>query len=241
MSEEGQQYLPPSNLPTSHAPHVQSSSTGTSNAQQGSSSGATVGSVIQQVISSVTPELLRASKAVATEIARQTQAEMKAWQELQDDRRKRDATTFQFEGNREQFTHASNVLAEFENTEVHLRNKEWEKAQEAINRGKTLLHERFNLIKMADKTNWHTVKEFKTESLNLDDADAKKWQSAVKNFKGRDYSKSERSRRSPEYYSPDRHSWRENSRRSSKPYPKGVTCYKCGQLRHFSYTCWGKK
>ena len=72
MSEEGSQ--PPSNLPSSHAPQVQSSSTGTQNAQQGSSSGVTVGSVIQQVISSVTPDLLRASKAVATEIAKQTQA-----------------------------------------------------------------------------------------------------------------------------------------------------------------------
>ena len=89
MSEAEPQYLPPSNLPTS-------------NAQQdvagGSSNGATVGSVIQQVISTVTPELLRASKAVATEIAKQTQAEMKTWQELQDARRKRDATTFAVRG-----------------------------------------------------------------------------------------------------------------------------------------------
>ena len=151
--EEGSQHLPPSNLPTSNAPQVQRSSTITSHAQQGSSSGATVGSVIQQVISSVTPELLRASKAVATEIAKQTQAEMKAWQELQDDRRKRDATTFQFEGNREQFAHESNVLAEFENTEVHLQHNEWDNAKEAVNRGKALINERFNLIKMADKTN----------------------------------------------------------------------------------------
>ena len=222
-----------------HHTYVQGPST--SHAQQGSSSGATVGSVIQQVISSVTPDLLRASKAVATEIAKQTQAEMKAWQELQEDRRKRDSTIFQYEGNREPFAHESHVLTEFENTEVHLKNNEWEKAQEAVNRGKALINDRFNLIKMADKTNWRTVKAFKTDSLDLDDTDAKKWKSAVKKFKGRDSSTAERSRRSPAYYTPDDHSWWENSRCSSKPYPKGVTCYKCGLSGHFIYNCWGKK
>ena len=133
MSESEPQHLPPANIPPS-------------NAQQdvagGSSNGTTVGAVKQQVISSITPVLLRASKAIVTEIAKQTQAEMTAWQELQDDRRKRDAITVQFEGNSEQFSHEINVLAELENTEIHLNNMEWEKAKEAVNRGKILINER---------------------------------------------------------------------------------------------------
>ena len=148
MSEEANQHLPP--------PALQPS-----NSQQDAESGSsiTVGAVIQQVISSITPELLWASNAVATEIARQTQAEMKAWQELQDARRKRDATTFQFEGNWDQFSHENDLLAELENTEVHLTNMEWDKAKDAVQRGKKLINERFTLIKMADTTNWRRVKK----------------------------------------------------------------------------------
>ena len=142
--------------------------------------------VVRQVIRQVTPGILDAAKTVATEVSSTTQQELQKWKQLQEERRKRDNVTFKQEGNQEQFTHASEVLTEFENADFYMETEKWAKAKEALNKGKELVRERVKLIRLADGTNWQTVKEYKNGACGVDEASEKRWKSAQKAVKERE-------------------------------------------------------
>ena len=102
--------------------------------------------LIQQVVHSVTPALLEASKSVAEEISKSTLAEMEAWNALQESRRERDHETFTFPGNKEQYSHESHLMSILENADLHLKNASWEKAKQQIVQGKALVSHRLQLL-----------------------------------------------------------------------------------------------
>ena len=205
---------------------------------------------VQDIIRAITPGILEASKSVAEEISRATLAEMEAWKQLQETRRQRDAESFSFDGNREQHTHESKILTILENAELHMQNKKYAKVQEQLKQGKELVTSRLKTIKMADDTNWGTVKEYKLGTLGLGDEEDKKWNDAVKSFK----SKSRRSTITKPTASPYPHEQPHPTASPFSPYyrkptatrssntfqPKSrppPTCFKCWKVGHMSFDC----
>ena len=196
--------------------------------------------IIQQVIRTVTPELLSASQRIAEEVSKSTLVEIESWRNLQETRRKRDNAHFSFDGNKEQHLHASNVLSVFEATEQHLTRKQWDKAKEAIVQGKQLIIDRIKTIRMADTTDWGTVKEFHSgASLGLSDNEEKRWKEAIKT---RAHKAPKRERMSDDYVGPSTSSSASSPRVTRTPQSKRkpMICFKCHKSGHLSYDCWRK-
>ena len=170
-----------------------SATSGTS--QRTDNSSAPFANLIEQVVRQVTPTILEAAKNIATNASKETQEEMQRWKDLQEERRRRDAETFKYEGNQEQYKHANEVLTEFENIDYHMENKNWAKAKEALEKGKKIVNDRIKLVKLADGSSWGTVKEFRSGTGGVEEGDEKRWKAAQRAVK----EKAEAARRENKY------------------------------------------
>ena len=198
--------------------------------------------LIAQMIRTITPELLNASRRVAAEVSRSTLAEIEALNDLQATRRKRDQEVFSFDGNREQHMHASEVMSILEKTDRHMQTESWDKAKATIAQGKQILTERMKSIRLADNADWGTVKVFNSGSvLGLNEDESKRWKEALKSRKNRPI-KRERDSDSDHTFRP--YQLPSSSRSRRRPSPQSnrepPICFKCHQRGHISYDCWKK-
>merc|ERR1712121_376024 len=67
-----------------------------------------------------------------------------------------------------------------EDVERALNRKQIVKAQEALNRGKSIIKRRMKLIRLADREDWDTVREYVSDELASDTEDEKQIEKAIR-------------------------------------------------------------
>ena len=191
--------------------------------------------LVRQVTDAVKPSLVEACIAAASTISESTQKEFSALSSVQQERRERDASMLQLTqpDNREQFAHASAVMSELENAELALDNSKTEAARASLSKGKKILAERMNLIRLAEVKDWCTVREFTADTrVPLSDEEQKRWRRAVKAVESRasDDVGYRQSNSRPGPYTT------QVQRRPSNKI-NNITCWGCGRQGHVLTTC----
>ena len=93
---------------------------------------------------------------------------------------KREKVEFKNEGNKDQYKHQKELLENMEGVEKAIRRNDATKASELIEEGKKLIEKRIKLIKIADREDWGTVKEYVSDDLASDTEDEKALTKAIK-------------------------------------------------------------
>ena len=193
--------------------------------------------LVRQVSEAIKPGLVEACISAASTISESTQKEFSQLASMQQERRDRDAALVELmnPGNREQFAHASNVLAEFENIELALDNSKVDVARTAIKKGKEILKERLGLIRLAEHKDWRTVREYSASNrLSLSEEEDRRWRRAIKSVETKSKDSGSVPRVSP-YSTRSTRSSRKTSATGS--YVPNVDCWGCGEHGHVLMTC----
>ena len=155
---------------------------------------------------------------------------------------------FTSEGNKDQFKHQKDVLENLEDVETALSRNDVEKAKELIDEGKKLVKKRMKLIKIADREDWDTVKEYVSDDLASDTDDEKDLSKAIKLAAAKKEKRKKLKSRQLEtrkgafrgrYFRPT--SARSYSRGYSQGHNKPPTlCWSCGKSGHMQWQCYQK-
>lgn len=149
--------------------------------------------------------------------------------------------TFKKKLNEDQFKHSKEMERIMDRITSSLENKEYEKAQEAVDEGKKLLQKRQKYIKIADREEdgWEVIKCYKSDVLASDSDDEKRLNKSRRQARmNKKEAKTRRNRRRSSNYSTrnrDSNDYSSNSR-----YNKSV-CYFCGETGHIQYRCPAKR
>ena len=87
---------------------------------------------------------------------------------------------FKNEGNWDQYRHQKEILDHFEDLERAVAKKDEAKIASSINAGKKLVKKRMKLIRLAEREDWMTVKEYVSDDLASDSDDDKQIAKAIK-------------------------------------------------------------
>ena len=118
------------------------------------------------------------------------------------------------------------------------RGGDIKKALDLIDEGKKLVQKRMKLIKIVDREDWGTVKEYMSDNLASDTGDEKALAKATKAAAatrerrrklGANTSRLRRIRTRPNFQRPPSHSGYDVKQRG--------TCWSCGKLGHFQWQC----
>ena len=158
----------------------------------------------------------------------------------------------QSKGNQNQYQNQLEIEDRIDESLAHLKADRVEKAKESLQEGKTIIHRRKKLIRIADREDWATANEFRNDDLASDSGEDKRLRRAIKTART-DREKSYR-KRAP-YYSSRREPsnpnfpniQHRNSGLSSSPPQRNnpqrrmsldnVLCYHCQRLGHFANAC----
>ena len=141
---------------------------------------------------------------------------------------------FKHEGNSDQYKHQKDLWDNMADTDRASRGWEIKKALDLNDEGRKLVQKRMKLIKIADREDWRTVKEYMSDNLASDTDDEKALAKAIKTAAatrerrkkfGANTSRHRRIRIRPNFQRPPSH-------RSYDAKQRG-TCWSCGKLGHF--------
>lgn len=87
---------------------------------------------------------------------------------------------FKHEGNRQQFTHQSDVKEALQSAFDALVNSQYEQAKDVLHQGMLLVEKRSELILLADKYGWDFVKEYQRDEIASNSEDEKHIKKCIK-------------------------------------------------------------
>ena len=148
---------------------------------------------------------------------------------------------FKNEGNKNQFKHQKAIWENMETIEKAVKSKDMDKALKQIAEGKKLVLKRIKLIKLAEREDWGTVKEYMSDDLASGTDDEKAINKAIKSAA----TKREK-RRKYRASAPTSRSRNDSHRLFRKPGAQFLkssdttrqTCCSCGKIGHFSWQCY---
>ena len=145
--------------------------------------------------------------------------------------------------NEKQFKHQKEVLEILDDVEKAISRNEMEQAKESIEKGRKLVKKRIKLIRIADREDWETVREYVSDDLASGTDDEKDIAKAIKAAAAK---KEKRKKLKPKPAG-SKTGWRKtfrgsyftnqnDSRRNNFGKPQG-TCWTCGKIGHMQWQC----
>ena len=218
-------------------------------------SSSTIRSIVQNIMESQTESITRIANEAVKALMKSN--ENKIADDIEERMRKKGKMaepTFKHEGNKDQWKHQMEMWENMEDMEKAIERNEIEKAKTLLEQGKKLIQKRIKLIKIADREDWGTVKEYVSDDLASDTDDEKtlakaiKQSAAKKEKKKKERSKSQSFRGKTNtlhrtfrnrYFSPQYSS--QNPYTSQIPktnyYKPQGGCWTCGKLGHAQWQC----
>ena len=162
--------------------------------------------------------------------------------------------TFKHEGNKDQWKHHMELWENMEDTERAMERNDSVKSKTLLEQGKKLIKKRIKLIKIADREDWGTVKEYVSDDLASDTDDEKTLAKAIKQSAARkEKRKKERSKLLPyrgksstmgrslraRYFSPQFPTQYSNIKTNIGK-PQGA-CWTCGKFGHVQWQCFANQ
>ena len=148
--------------------------------------------------------------------------------------------TFKGEGNKDQYKHQRLILENMEDIGSALNRNEVEKAKELLEEGKNLVQKRMKLIRIAEREDWGTVREYVSDDLADDTDDEKSIARAVKSSEA----KKEKVRKQKARLLNIRkgtgrtRDYKASYGRKSSDYKPQSNCWTCGRSGHTSRVCY---
>ena len=145
------------------------------------------------------------------------------------------------EGNSDQYKHQKELLENLEDVERAVDRNDVSKAKAAIDTGKKLIMKRIKLIRLADREDWATVREYVSDDLASDSDDDKQIAKAIKlSAAKREKLKKAKGRK----FDISRGGSRGRSGRYSRFSGRSRTpliCYSCGSPGHGKWQCYSSR
>lgn len=177
--------------------------------------------VIAKTIERLQPTIVKAAEDAATKaavaVAEQSSGHVDKLKARMERKRKMKHGPLQHKGNQEQYNAAVKILDTIDDSLESLEENELNTAKGCLQIGKKLVLSRIKLIRIADREDWLTAREFENDDLVSGSDEKKRLKKAVKSARD---NKSDKPKSSGERYSMD-----------------NVTCYNCRRVGHHSTHC----
>ena len=198
-----------------------------------------VRNIVASVMESQAATITTMSKEAVLAVMSQTEEKMVGDIEARMKKKEKIAEpALQHEGNRHQYKHQKDLWEMLDDTEQAVKREDVKKALELIDQGKKLVQKRMKLIKIADREDWGTVKEYMSDNLASDTDDEKALAKAIKTAAAkREKRKKLGGNTAGNRRLGARNNFRRPSSRTNYDAKSQAACWSCGKIGHFQWQC----